>query len=82
MLGRSDLEGDQGAERLLALIESYFRRGGLHVQINVLDAATLKEALQNPERHRDLMVRVTGFSAYFTSLSRDVQEDLVRRFQV
>ena len=78
-LAPSDLEGEAGAERLVALIESYFRIGGLHIQINVVDATTLEEAMESPERYGDLVVRVTGFSAYFTRLSRDVQEDLLRR---
>jgi formate C-acetyltransferase len=80
-LSASDLSGEEGTERLLALLESYFRLGGLHLQVNVLDGKTLEEARQNPERYPDLMVRVTGFSAYFTRLSRNVQEDLIRRYR-
>jgi formate C-acetyltransferase len=80
-LSASDLSGEEGTECLLALLESYFRLGGLHLQVNVLDGKTLEEARQNPERYPDLMVRVTGFSAYFTRLSRNVQEDLVRRYR-
>ena len=77
----SGLEGEEGAERLVALIESYFRMGGLHIQINVVDGATLEDAMASPERYGDLVVRVTGFSAYFTRLGRDVQDELVRRHQ-
>ena len=78
-LSLADFQGEHGTARLLALIEGYFRMGGLHLQINVLEAHDLEAAMAAPEEHADLMVRVTGFSAYFTRLSRDVQEDLVRR---
>jgi len=80
-LSASDVEGEAGAERLVALIESYFRMGGLHLQINVLDAGLLEEAMASPEQYSHLVVRVTGYSAYFTRLSRDVQEDMVRRYR-
>ncbi|MCC6445601.1 MAG: hypothetical protein IT210_19365 [Armatimonadetes bacterium] len=78
-LAESDLRGETGADRLLALIETYFQMGGLHLQINALDVQFLEEALESPERFPGLMVRVTGFSAYFARLSRNVREDLVRR---
>ena len=78
-LGTSDVAGARGIAHLLALVEAYFRMGGLHIQINVLDAKTLEDAMQTPECYAGLMVRVTGFSAYFTRLSRDVQEDIIRR---
>ena len=68
-----------GRDLLLSLIESYFSLGGLHLQVNTFDAATLEDAMKSPERYPDLMVRVTGFSAYFTQLSRAVQEDVLRR---
>lgn len=74
-----DLEGVGGMERLVALVEGYFAMGGLHLQINVLDDRHLEDAMEHPERYADLTVRVTGYSAYFTRLSRSVQEDLVRR---
>lgn len=80
-LATKDVEGEDGRSRLLDLIDSYFGMGGLHLQINVLDAGFLEQALEMPERFSDLVVRVTGFSAYFTRLSRDSQLDLVRRSQ-
>ncbi len=78
-LAPSDIAGEPGTEKLLALIESYFGMGGLQLHINVVDADTLEEAVRAPERHSQLMVRVAGYSAYFTRLSRDLQEDIVRR---
>ncbi|MBT4815662.1 MAG: hypothetical protein HON70_08185 [Lentisphaerae bacterium] len=73
--------GQDGLGLITALVDGYFRDGGLHLQFNVLDAGRLEEAMAHPERHSDLIVRVTGFSAYFTRLTRNVQEDLVRRYQ-
>jgi pyruvate-formate lyase len=78
-LAPSDIAGEAGTEKLLALIESYFGMGGLQLHVNVVDADTLEEAMRVPERHSQLMVRVAGYSAYFTRLSRDLQEDIVRR---
>jgi formate C-acetyltransferase len=63
--------------RLAALIRVYFARGGQEMQINVADRQTLLDAMEHPEKHSGLIVRVSGFSAYFTSLGRDVQEDII-----
>jgi formate C-acetyltransferase len=79
-LSNSDVAGAAGAERIVDLLDTYFHMGGLHMQMNVVDAGELEDALVHPDRHRDLVVRVTGFSAHFTDLTRTVQEDLVRRF--
>ena len=76
----ADLAGEGGPGLLTSLVESYFRAGGLHLQINVLEAGVLERAMATPESYGSLVVRVTGFSAYFTRLSRDVQQDLVRRY--
>lgn len=81
-LAPSDIAGEPGTEKLLALVESYFGMGGLQLHINVVDADTLEEAVRAPERHTQLMVRVAGYSAYFTRLSRDLQEDIVRRHRI
>jgi formate C-acetyltransferase len=78
-LSPGDLADSAGRDLLVSLIETYFAMGGLHVQVNTFDAATLEAAMKCPERYPDLMVRVTGFSAYFTQLSREVQEDVLRR---
>ena len=78
-LSPGDLADSAGRDLLPSLIESYFSLGGLHLQVNTFDAATLEDAMKSPERYPDLMVRVTGFSAYFTQLSRAVQEDVLRR---
>jgi len=52
---------------------------GHHVQFNIVDAATLREAQENPEQHRDLIVRVAGYSDYFCDLSRELQDEIIAR---
>jgi len=64
----------------IALLKTYFQRGGLHIQFNAISAETLLEAQNSPELYRDLMVRVSGYSARFTDLPRAVQNDIVSRF--
>jgi len=72
------LAGD-GIEKLVHLIRSYFKLDGHHVQFNVIDAETLRKAQQNPERYRDLIVRVAGFSDYFVDVGRDLQDEIIAR---
>ena len=62
------------------LIEGHFRQGGTMVNINVLDKKRLLEAHEDPSKHPDLVVRVTGFTAYFASLSPKFRELVVNRF--
>jgi pyruvate-formate lyase len=66
-------------EVLLPLIETFFGAGGQELQINVFDAATLREAQREPERHRDLVVRIAGLSARFIDLSPVEQDELIER---
>jgi formate C-acetyltransferase len=73
------LEGEKGLDALVALIRSYFRMGGHHIQFNVVDAATLHEAQEHPEEHRDLIVRVAGYSDYFCDLGRSLQDEIIAR---
>lgn len=65
--------------RLLALIKVYFNQGGQEIQINSVSRAVLADAMAQPENHRNLVVRVSGFSAYFTCLDKHVQEDILER---
>lgn len=53
--------------------------GGQHLQLNIVDSKMLRDAQQRPEEFRSLSVRVVGYSAYFVALSKEVQEDLIRR---
>ena len=66
-------------EALKALIKTYFKNGGMEIQFNVVDRATLLDAQQHPEKHKDLVVRVSGFSAYFTSLIKETQDEIIAR---
>ena len=71
---------EKGVEVVLNLIETHFRQGGTLININVLDSKKLLEANENPELHPDLVVRVTGFTAYFASLSPQFRQLVVDRF--
>lgn len=73
------VKGEKGLNILGTLIKSYFDEYGEHVQINVVDEETLRDAQVHPEKHRNLMVRVAGYSAYFIELDKDVQENVIAR---
>ncbi len=73
------LEGEAGIDQLLALVRTYFRLDGHHVQFNVVRAETLRKAQAHPERHRDLIVRVAGYSDYFVDCSAALQEEIIHR---
>ena len=64
---------------LTAAIKVNFSQGGQEVQINCVSRETLKDAMEHPEKYAGLVVRVSGFSAYYTSLSREVREDILHR---
>ena len=65
--------------KLLALIQTYIRLGGQEMQINAVSRTILKDAMANPEKYGSLVVRVSGFSAFYTRLNRAVQEDILAR---
>jgi pyruvate-formate lyase len=65
--------------KVAALIRTYFSYGGKHIQFNVADKQTLKDAQKNPANHRDLMVRVAGYSAYFVQLGKKIQDEVIGR---
>lgn len=73
------LEGEEGLEKLGQLIRSYFKLGGHHIQFNVVSAKTLRAAQAEPEKYRDLIVRVAGYSDYFCDLSEALQEEIINR---
>ncbi len=64
-----------------ALIQTYFALGGLQIQINGITADTLAQALQRPEEHRELIVRIGGYSEYFNNLSMDIRQEMVTRMR-
>lgn len=75
----SALAGDEALEKFVSLIQTYFDRKGSHMQFNVVDRATLRDAQAHPEKYKHLVVRVAGYSALFTTLSKSLQDDIIRR---
>ncbi len=77
----SAVKGKEGLEALSNLLKTYFNKGGQHLQLNIIDSSTLKEAQQHPDEYKALSVRVVGYSAYFTTLSRKVRDDIIERME-
>jgi pyruvate-formate lyase len=73
------LQGARGRRVLRDLIETYLRRGGFEIQVNVVDRETLLAAQEQPEAHADLLVRVAGYSDYFVTLGRKMQQEIIAR---
>ncbi|MBR6312734.1 MAG: glycyl radical protein, partial [Oscillospiraceae bacterium] len=76
------LQGAEGDKKLRAVTETYFRGGGMELQINVVSAETLRAAQKNPKEYQDLVVRIAGFSAYFVEVYKAAQDDLIRRTEL
>ena len=72
------LEGE-GLDRLAEIVRGYYGMGGHQVQFNVVDAAALRRAREEPESHRDLIVRVAGYSDYFVDVGRALQDEIILR---
>jgi formate C-acetyltransferase len=75
----SMVAGESGVDVLSHLVEGYFQNGGMHLHINVIDKSTLEDAQRYPEKYSTLSVRVTGYSAYFVQLNKDIQADIIAR---
>ena len=75
----SALSGRAGLENFVSFIRGYFDQKGSHIQFNVVSKETLLDAQKNPEEYKTLVVRVAGYSALFTSLSRSLQDDIINR---
>ena len=73
------LAGVQGLENFISLVRGYFDRKGTHMQFNVVSRETLRDAQAHPEKYKGLVVRVAGYSALFTTLSRALQDDIINR---
>ncbi len=76
------LQGEGGDRKLRAVMETYFRGGGMELQINVVSAEMLRAAQKTPSEYQDLVVRVAGFSAYFVEVYKEAQDDLIRRTEM
>ncbi len=75
----SFFEAPESISKLTALIRTYFRMDGHHIQFNVVSAQTLRNAQKEPEKYRDLIVRVAGYSDYFNDLGEDLQNEIIAR---
>jgi trans-4-hydroxy-L-proline dehydratase len=73
------LKGEDGLDKVAQLVRAYFRLDGHHIQFNVVTAATLRAAQTDPEKYRDLIVRVAGYSDYFCDLTRALQDEIIAR---
>lgn len=73
------LKKEEDLVKLGQLVRAYFGLGGHHIQFNIVDTATLRDAQKHPEQYRDLMVRVAGYSDYFNDLCADYQEEIIAR---
>lgn len=73
------LKDDDGIAKVASLVRSYFRMDGHHIQFNVVNAETLRDAQKHPEKYQDLIVRVAGYSDYFNDLTPELQEEIITR---
>lgn len=73
------LESEENVEKIMQLVRSYFKLEGHHIQFNVVDEKTLREAQANPSKHTDLIVRVAGYSDYFVDIGKELQEEIIAR---
>jgi trans-4-hydroxy-L-proline dehydratase len=75
----SILRDPEHKQKFKAFLRGYVENGGTALQINMLDAELLRDAQRNPENYRHLLVRVTGYNAYFTSIGRELQDEIIAR---
>jgi len=80
-LNKSLFLTDKGKDIIKSLIKTHFEMGGHHIMFNVLDSKVLRDAQKNPEKHKDIIVRVHGYSSYFVGLCKDIQEDIISRVE-
>lgn len=78
----SALDGDTGLQNFASVVRSYFDHKGMHVQFNVIDKETLVAAQKEPEKYKDLVVRVAGYSAQFVVLAKEVQDNIISRTEL
>lgn len=76
------LKTEVDRKNFVELLRTYFEIGGMQAQFTVVDAKTLREAQANPEEYKDLVVKVSGYSAYFVDLGRDIQNDVISRAEL
>ena len=74
-------EGEDSIKKVAALVKAYIDMGGHQLQLNAVNTERMKDAQLHPENHRQLIVRIWGWSAYFVELDRDYQDHVIRRQQ-
>lgn len=74
--------GVEGRDNLVSFIDEYIAKGAMHVQFNIMSAATMRAAQKKPEDYKDMLVRVAGYSAYFVELGKPLQKDLIQRTEL
>jgi formate C-acetyltransferase len=72
-------DGDERLDKMVALVRGFFAQGGMELQPNVVSNETLRDAQRHPDRYRDLVVRVSGYSAYFTDIGKPLQDEIISR---
>ena len=75
----SVIQDREGARKFLEMIKAYLRKGGFHVQFNIVDSRMLKDAQKKPDKYRGLMVRVAGFTQYWVELGKQIQDEVIAR---
>ncbi len=73
------VKGREGSRKFLELIRAYMRKGGFHVQFNIVDSRMLRDAQSDPDKHRSLLVRVAGFTQYWVELGKQIQDEVIAR---
>lgn len=79
LIDEKSVRDEKSFDKLCHVLESYFNMGGLHVQLNYASEKELREARENPEKYRNLRVRVSGFSASYVKLSKETQDEILAR---
>ncbi len=69
----------RSVQNMANYVKSYFSLGGMQMQFNVVSTQTLRDAMRHPENYRDLLVRISGYNAYFVTLNREMQQELIQR---
>ena len=77
--GSDTISGEKGRDNFIDFLDGYFKQGPMHIQFMVADRDTLIDAQKHPEEYQDLLVRVSGFSSYFHTLSKGFQDELINR---
>jgi formate C-acetyltransferase len=75
----SMLRDEEHKNKFISLLRTYAKKGGTALQINMIDPDTLRDAQKNPDLYPNLLVRVTGYNAYFVNLGRAIQDEIIKR---